>query len=295
MQISNISQSKEWEEVEKSLGNKTFWIDNTLIIKKLLPRGMSYFFCPRGPEELTEDFARKAIELAKNEMAIFIRIEPRTLNPISYTLVKSINLNPANTLVLDLNKTEEQLSSEMKQKTRYNINLAKKKGVEIEVSSDPQKVDDFFKIMEQTSKRDGFGIHDIDHYKKLVEVLGPRGMIKVYLAKFEGRYIAGNIVSFFGNTVSYLHGASANEYRNVMAPYLLQWQAITDAKKSGFQYYDFWGIAPNDNPKHSWAGVTRFKKSFGGEQLSFPGTYDIVVSKLRYSAYKILRFLNRLF
>lgn len=291
-------QSKEWEKLENSLGNKTFWIENTLLIKTPLPRGMSYLFCPRGPEELTEDFSKKAIELAKKEGAIFVRVEPSKefrIKKYESRIKKSINLNPANTLVLDLTKPEEQILSEMKQKTRYNINLAKKKGVEIEVSSDVSKADVFYKIMKETSERDKFGAHPLEHYKKLLEILGEGGTMKVYLAKFEGEYIAANIVSFFGNTTSYLHGASSNEYRNVMAPYLLQWQAILDAKKMGFQYYDFWGIAPNDDPKHSWAGVTRFKKGFGGEQLDFPGTYDLVVSKVWYKIYKVVRFLNRLF
>jgi len=296
MQQTNLLQSKAWEEFEKSQGFKTFWIDDALLIKNNLPKGKCYLFCPRGPKETTKEFLGKTIELAKKENAIFIRIEPisNIQYPIS-SLIKTINLNPANTLILDLTKSEGALLSEMKQKTRYNINLAKKKGVEIEVTTDPEKAKIFFDIMKQTSKRDKFGVHSLKHYEKMLEVLGPKKIIQLYLAKYDGKYIAANIVSFFGNTVSYLHGASANEYRNVMAPYLLQWQAIKDAKKGDYRYYDFWGIAPDDSPKHPWAGVTRFKKGFGGEQVDLPGTYDVVISKKWYATYKILRFINRLF
>ncbi|HRY59945.1 MAG TPA: peptidoglycan bridge formation glycyltransferase FemA/FemB family protein [Patescibacteria group bacterium] len=298
MELTNLLQSKSWEEFEKTLGNKTFWVDDALLIKNPLPKGMSYLYCPRGPRELNSDFIKKATELAKKESAIFIRIEPLEIPNTQCSmpnLVKTINLNPANTLILDLAKSEDALLSEMKQKTRYNINLAIKKGVGIEVTTDPEKAQIFYNIMKQTSARDKFGAHSLEHYKKLLEVLGTNKIIRLYLAKYEGRYIAANIVSFFGNTVSYLHGASANEYRNVMAPYLLQWEAIKDAKVGEYEYYDFWGIAPDDSPKHRWSGVTRFKKGFGGQQFDYPGTYDIVISKKWYFLYKVLRKLNRLF
>ena len=94
--------------------------------------------------------------------------------------------------------------------------------------------------MRETTKRDKFSAHEKEYYKKLVDVLGKMGVIKLYLAKYEGEYIAANIMAFRGNTAFYLHGASSNKHRNVMAPHLLQWQAILDAKKQGFKYYDFW-------------------------------------------------------
>ena len=113
------------------------------------------------------------------------------------------------------------------------------------------------------------------------------------MAKHDSEYVAANIMCFFGDTANYLHGASSNKHRDVMAPHLLQWKAVCDAKKDGFKYYDFWGIAPNDDPKHGWAGVTRFKKGFGGEQVNYPGTFDMVVSKKWYLIYKVFRFINR--
>uniref|UniRef100_A0A7C4M2I0 Peptidoglycan bridge formation glycyltransferase FemA/FemB family protein n=1 Tax=candidate division CPR3 bacterium TaxID=2268181 RepID=A0A7C4M2I0_UNCC3 len=298
MQISNFLQSEEWAEFEKSQGSEIFWIDGILLTKNHLPKGKSYLYCPRGPEELTEDFVKAAHKLARKERSIFIRVEP--LNHINikthkHTIKKTININPANTLILDLTKSEETLLSAMKQKTRYNINLAKKKGVDVEISSGVVSARTFFEIMKETSSRDNFNPHSLKHYEDLTNFFGPKKMLKVYLAKIGGKYIAANIIFYYKNTATYLHGASSNEYRNVMAPYLLQWQAILDAKKEGFKYYDFWGIAPDDSPGHPWAGVTRFKKGFGGEQMDYPGTYDLVISKYWYFIYKVVRFLNRLF
>jgi len=297
MQLSNLLQSNEWESFEKAQGNQTFWIDDNLFVKNNLPRGKSYLFCPRGPKELTEDFIKTVKKLAKKEKSIFVRIEPlqEIKKTIKQKIKKTKDINPANTLVLDLSLSEEQLLSNMKQKARYNLNLAKKKGVVIEKTTNSENAKIFYEIAKETSARDKFGVHSKKHYKNLLETFGPKRMMVLYLARYEGKYIAANLVSFFGNTVSYLHGASANEYRNVMAPYLLQWQAILDAKKEGYQYYDFWGIAPDDNPSHKWAGVTRFKKGFGGEQLNYPGTYDLVISKSWYAIYKVMRFLNRIF
>lgn len=294
MHLSNLLQSKEWELFEKSQGNQTFWVDDNLLIKNKLPKGKSYLYCPRGPKEFTDDFVKKAKDLAKKERAIFIRIEPKKLQATSYKLEKTINLNPSNTLILDLTKSEDALLSEMKQKTRYNLGLAKKKGVIVEKTFNPENAKIFYEIALTTSARDKFGVHSKKHYKDLLGVFGPKKIMVLYLARYEGKYIAANIVSFYGNTASYLHGASSNEYRNVMAPYLLQWEAIREAKKDGYQYYDFWGIAPDDDPKHKWAGVTRFKKGFGGKQIDYPGTYDLVVSKYWYTIYKVVRFLNRI-
>jgi len=297
MQLSNLLQSKEWEEFEKAMGNETFWVDDALFIKSHLFKKRNYLYCPRGPNELTEEFLNKAIELGKKEGAIFVRVEPLEISNLKSQiskLIKTKDVNPPSTLVLDLTKSDKEILSEMKQKARYNINLARKKGVEVEVTNDPAKAEIFYHILKETTFRDGFSAHSLRHYKKQLEVLGKKGIIKLYLAKYEDKYIAGNIVSFFGNTVSYLHGASSNHYRNVMAPYLLQWEAILDAKSGGYDYYDFWGIAPDDSLRHKWAGVTRFKKGFGGMQIDYPGTFDVVISKWGYFLYKVGRVLNRL-
>jgi lipid II:glycine glycyltransferase (peptidoglycan interpeptide bridge formation enzyme) len=112
--------------------------------------------------------------------------------------------------------------------------------------------------------------------------------ISLYLVYYKNQVIAGNIVSFFGDTVTYVHGASSYEHRRVMAPYLLQWQVIKKAKEKGYRHYDFYGI-----DEEKWPGITRFKKGFGGEGIKYPGTYDLILNKKWYYVYKTLRYIRR--
>lgn len=122
----------------------------------------------------------------------------------------------------------------------------------------------------------------------------PSEILKLYIAEYEGKIITANIVLFFGNTATYMHGASDNEHRSAMAPYLLQWQTILDAKKTDCTRYDLGGIktAPNDN---SWSGITKFKSGFspGIKPIQFPGCYDIIVKPARYFSYRILQKIKK--
>ncbi len=295
--MDNLLQSKHWGEFQKALGKEVFWIENALLIKNPLPKGKCYLSCPWGPEELTGDFLFKAKMLARKEMAIFVRVEPRNRFKIQdsrFKIKKTRDTNPKNTLVLDLSASEEELLKNLKQKTRYNINLATKKGVKIETTTNPENIKVFYDIIKETSKRDRIRNHSKEYFKKMLETLGRAGVMKLYLARYENKYIAGNLVAKFGNTTTYLHGASSDEERNVMAPYLMQWEAIRDGKKEGSKYYDFFGIAPDDNPRRKWAGITRFKKGFGGKQIDRPGTYDVVLSRGWYLVYRVFRILNKL-
>ena len=257
---------------------------------------------------------------------------------------KSSNeIQPKNTLILDLNKSEEELLKEMKPKTRYNIRLAERRGVKIgswktlpsiSLSGGQQqeyfkkKFERFWKLTEETSKRDKFASHNKNYYWKMLESLNgvhasknppsplfQRGnsqeennsyclQAKLYLAEYKDRTIAANIVLSFGDSCVYLHGASSNKDRNVMAPYLLQWRQILDAKKTGCKAYDFWGVsnlkatcrhvAFRFDKKSDWGGITRFKKGFGGKEKNYIGTYDLVFDQGKYYAYKVFRKIRNL-
>ncbi len=306
---SQFLQSWEWGEFQESLGNKIFRIavekDGIILavatfIRKNIALRKNYFYCPRGwiinkTKISNFKFQIKDIEaflfneikkIAQKENAIFLRYEPlfKTENS-KFKIQNSISLQPAKTLILDLSESEEELLKEMHQKTRYNIRLAKKKGVEI-VEGSIDDFDSFWKLMNKTSDRDGFRIHSKKYYRKMLEI----DFVKIFFAKFEDRYIASGLFSFFGDTVTYIHGASDNELRNVMAPYLLQWQISLRAKEVGYRYYDFYGIDEN-----KWPGVTRFKRGFGGFELDYPGTLDIVFDNFFYRAYELVRKIRRIF
>jgi peptidoglycan pentaglycine glycine transferase (the first glycine) len=200
---------------------------------------------------------------------------------------------PLDTLVLDLGLSEEKLLTAMHEKTRYNIRLAEKKGVHVEVASAATQRDAleaFITLNKQTAVRDRFQSHGPGYYRRLADHL-PGEMLKVYLAKFEGTVIAANLVVHSGDTATYVHGASGNSHRNVMAPHLLQWRQILDAQLTGIRWYDFFGIETPNRPRasrqgSSWAGITRFKQGFGGIVYSYIPAYELIV---RPGWYRLVR------
>ncbi|MDD4333034.1 MAG: peptidoglycan bridge formation glycyltransferase FemA/FemB family protein [Patescibacteria group bacterium] len=335
---SAFLESYEWGEFQASAGNKVlrFGVEDkgefmaaATLIEKRLPLGMKYWYSPRGPifrithnvEHITF-FFNEINKKAKKEKIIFLRFEP-TFDVTRYALrvTRTIDIQPSKTLLLDLSKSEEELLKDMHEKTRYNIRLAEKKGIEIITS--PQDLplspsfvrredkaqgegsadfDEWWKIMEQTKTRDKFRLHEKEYYQKQLSITNyqpclPAGRlritnselnVKLFLAKYQGKIISGNIVAFFGDTVTYMHGASSNEFRNLMAPYALQWHCIKLAKELGYKYYDFYGISET-----KWPGVTRFKKGFAGFEYDYPGTFDAVFSRGWYGIYGLLRKIRR--
>jgi len=284
-----------------------------VIIKTVLNK--NYLLVNKGPVCQKELFDKKEfkkkfqflnkelIKIAKKNNCIFIRYDfpfSNSLNevenlPNKQFKVAHASFNPKRTLILDLKKTEEDLLKDMKSKGRYNIKLATRKGVKIRVSTDISDIEKFYEISKTTASRDGFAIQSLDFYKTMVSKLMPKGLCKIYFAQVEDEVIAANIITCFSNTVTYYYGASSNKFRNLMAPYLLQWKAILDAKEAGFLYYDFLGIAENDNSKHSWAGITSFKRKFGGEDLDYWKSKELVLNPLFYYLMIFVKKLKQYF
>ena len=309
---SRFLQSWQWGEYQKDSGGKILRIGvkdksylraTATLIKIKNPIG-DYFYSPHGPlffdpeqadSEQKKVFFNGIGKIAKEEKVIFMRFEPEQEIQISLQQTQSeqikkvIDVQPSKTTILDLNKIEEELLKNMHQKTRYNIRLAEKKGVKIrEVKDRIEEFDKFWELMEKTVERDGFKLHPKKHYQKMFKM--NRKYVKLFFGEYEGKVICAGIFSFFGDSVTYVHGASSNEHRNVMAPYLLHWHIIKLVKLWGFKFYDLFGI---DEKK--WPGVTRFKKGFGGYEKQYPGTFDLVFDKNKYFIYKMFRKLRRLF
>jgi len=312
-------QSWAWGELNKRLGRKVWRLMVTsdvgkprmaaTLIKLPLPRGKSYLYCPHGPviekqadpEAVWRLFLDKLSDIVFVEKPIFFRVDPKIEKfPQNFDITAlgfqkiPWEIQPKNSLVLDLSRKEEQLLHEMKPKTRYNIRLSEKKGVRIEHTIDTAKLKYFWQIMEETVKRDNFSSHPYNYFLNLLSILGKQKSVELVLAYYQNRPIAGAIVSYFGKTAVYLHGASADRLRAVMAPYALQWEIIREAKRKGMKYYDFGGITLNEEKSHAWSGITRFKKGFGGREVSFIGAYDLAYDKLWYLTYRVARKLKRI-
>ena len=248
------------------------------------PRGpIGDYFNESGLLALKKIF-EKISWLAQKENAIFLRFDPPLKDTNAPNLrafflellarLAHAQYQPESTLILNLKQEPRELLQKMKPKGRYNIKVAQKHGVTVRVSSltgGPKVADDlksasddkavgadaaftssnsgmadlrgFYDLLCQTTARDGFSGHPFSYYKNMLEVLGP-DRAKLYLAEYKGKLLAGMIATYFGKTATYYFGASANEHRNTMAPYLLHWQAINDARAAGFEYYDFFGISP---------------------------------------------------
>lgn len=178
-------------------------------------------------------------------------------------------------------KTEDELMSSFTSKTRYNIRLAARKGVEARLVNH-DGIDDFSALMIETGVRDGFVTRPASYFRNMLDNLGEHA--RLYMAYHEGKPIAGTLAIHFGDKVWYLYGASSNEDRNLMPNYLLQWEMIKWGASLGCNIYDFRGVSGDlseDNPLY---GLYRFKRGFNGDFCEFVGEFDNVISPLIYNA-----------
>ncbi len=286
-----------WGDFQQAAGHKVERLvlgdwDGVALVQTKQVRGFgSYRYIARGPIMKHGDSAESARVLGKH---FFLRADlPLEGEEVPGGWKKSIELQPAHTLITDLSESEEVLLKNMHHKTRYNIRLAEKKGVHVSIA--PVDFGDIAEVFEQTATRDKFNLHSMSYYEKMLETLSQTDCrVFVATALYENVHLAANIMIDFGDTRTYLHGASSNEYRNVMAPYLLQWELMKDAKASGLRYYDWWGVAPEGAIGHAWSGISRFKRGFGGEEVAYVGTVDAVRQSMKYYAYVAARRLRRM-
>jgi lipid II:glycine glycyltransferase (peptidoglycan interpeptide bridge formation enzyme) len=289
----SILQSWDWGEFQKSLDQKIYRFSGNdfacLGVEISLPMNKKYVYCPRGPLGNIEAALLDLKNLAADRSEIFCRLEP--LNPVDLPAALK-DIQPKDNWMLTINKSEETLLIGMKPKTRYNINLAQRKGVEVREGGKTELLD-FFQLMLETAKRNQFKLHPQNYYFQMWDHLSPQNL-KLLLAYSKDQLLAGLLLTTFGETATYLHGGSSEKMKEAMAPYVLHWEAIKLSRKQGMKNYDFGGIAPNDQPKHSWAGISRFKKSFGGFEVIYPGSFDLVFSPIWYNVYKQGRKLRKL-
>lgn len=308
-------QSWKWGDFQKSLGRTIFrlavldeegdFAATALLIKNEIHFEYNYLYCPRGPIKADSSQGNKALiflideikKIAKEEKSFLVRIDPawfvgnETLATNFGFRKSEKEIQPKCTLIVDITKNEDEVLADMKQKTRYNVNLAAKKGVKVNVSQEILDIESFWQLVKQTSERDGFHPHPKEYYKKMFEMFSESGALKLYLAEYEGKIIAANLMAFFGQVCIYLHGSSADMYRGVMAPYLLHWQAIQDAKKTGMTMYDLGGLNGKTFYSEKWEGITRFKTGFAPETniKEFIGSYELVTNPLIFSVYKFVK------
>ena len=190
-----------------------------------------------------------------------------------------------NSVIVDLRRSEEELLAAMKQKTRYNVRLAARRGVEIRFGS-ADDLDLLYRLYEETARRDDFVIRPLEYYRRAWGDFMRAGLAQPIIAEYRGKAIAHVIIFGFGKRAWYFYGASSDEERNRMPTYALQWEAMRWARAQKMIVYDFWG-APDDfhDENDPLAGVFRFKAGFGGVVVRRIGAWDYPARPALYTAY----------
>ncbi len=274
------------------------WLGTALVTRYALPFGLCWLSIARGPvgEQKAWDAIFDEVQnLAKKEKAVFLRVELPEGSGIfigKHSQPAHAHYHPDWTLRVDLRPDEAAILAQMKQKGRYNIRVAEKKGITLRTTDKSEEISAFYKILKGTGGRDGFAIHEEAYYQTFVKeaTIGKWGVL--YVAENEGMIVGGILVTFYGETAMYYYGASSYEYRALMAPYLLQWTAMRDGKKQGCKWYDFMGIAPPDEPNHSYAGITQFKTKFGGETVEYTKAREFVFRPVWYWVMRLRKALR---
>lgn len=329
--LNSIHQTKAWGQFQTATpGRSKFWelskpgIYSALVIKQTFPFGLCWLYSPRGPilDYTNSDhlslFFKDLKALAKEQNAVLFRFDP-SIDQVDADYLKVVSnlkkLNskkahahyqPESTLVVNLDQSEEQILAQMKPKGRYNIKVAERHGVIVRSSNqahgqsfenDLKKYSD---LLNETTKRDKFSGHSIEYYKNMIKTLGA-GHAKLWLAEYQNQVVAAAIITYFKDTSTYYFGVSSNQYRNTMAPYLLHWQIMKDAKAAGYKIYDFFGIAtpsksnPLEHDKdHPWASVTDFKLKFGGQRINYLPAQEIIFKPVWYQIIKTTKLLKKL-
>jgi lipid II:glycine glycyltransferase (peptidoglycan interpeptide bridge formation enzyme) len=302
---AHLLQTGEWGELKSAFGWKPIRIVSgelgVQILFRKLPLGFTIGYIPKAviSNQLSvnnEQFWKEIDSVCKFHRAVFLKLEPDSwdsefiLHPSSFILSKH-NIQPPRTLIVDLRGTEEEILARMKQKTRYNIRLAEKKGVIVRPWDD---LESFHKMMLITGGRDGFGVHSLEYYRRVYELFHPKGLCELLVAEYDGRPLAALFVARYGRRAYYLYGASTDEERNRMPAYLLQWKAMKWAKARGCEEYDLWGVPDEDEAtletsfetrRDGLWGVYRFKRGFGGQLKRAAQAMDQVYNPLLYWLY----------
>jgi peptidoglycan pentaglycine glycine transferase (the first glycine) len=304
---AHILQSTPWGELKQHFGWKAIRLRQAdsgaqILIRRLLP-GINLAYIPKGP--LGQEWTSLLPEIdlvCKHQRCVFLKIESDTweitpgnlesrIKPPPGFENSQVSIQPPATLVVDLNGDEPAILGRMKQKTRYNINLALKKGVVIRPSAD---MNIFQSLMEITAQRDQFGVHNLNYYQRAYGLFHELGRCELLLAEYENNPLAAIIVFAYHRRAWYFYGGSSNQHRDMMPNYLLQWEAMRWARAQGCLEYDLWGVPDADleqletqfaNRNDGLWGVYRFKRGFGGELRRSTGPWDRVYQPLLYRVY----------
>jgi peptidoglycan pentaglycine glycine transferase (the first glycine) len=328
---AHLLQSWDWGDFKSRYGwsaRRLAWTNDlgascrALAAASVLRRGRfpAILYVPRGPAlDWRDTETRRRVlgdleNLARHDRAIFVKIDPEVVvangppgdpatcpAPLGEEVRQDLlargwtfstdQIQFRNTVLLDLRPDEADLLAAMKQKTRYNVRLAARRGVQVRAGT-PADLDLLYRMYAETSVRDGFVIRSPAYYRDAWSAFVADGLAQPFIAELSGEPLAALIVFRFGATATYMYGMSTASHRELMPNHLLQWEAIRWAKAQGCATYDFWGAPDEFKPDDPMWGVWKFKEGFGGQFVQTLGAWDFVAAPLAYDLYT--RLLPRL-
>lgn len=297
---ANFLQSWYWGEVHQSLGCKIFrlgffrkekMIGLALIIKREARRG-HYLECSGGPlfndnpNNFIAGFAEIIKKIGIKDKCCFVRVRSQMLETEGNHdvfkengfIASPMHLHAQTSWQLYITKPEEQLLKEMRKSTRYLIKKAIKDGVKITITTDPKDINWLYRLQLVTSKRHHFVPFPKKYFLEELKAFALENKIKLFKAIYQKQVLAVALIIFYGKESIYHYSGSSELAKKIPASYLMLWEAIKEAKKRNIPIFNFWGIAPNDNPRHRFAGVTLFKKGFGGFRVNYLPAYDLPIN-----------------
>ncbi|QNE13963.1 peptidoglycan bridge formation glycyltransferase FemA/FemB family protein [Pseudarthrobacter sp. NBSH8] len=301
-------QTPAWAEVQASLGRTVHqqsgpgW--SFLAVEEKNPAG-KVLYAPYGPvasSAETFDAALAAlVATARSCGAVFVRIEPVSAGlelPAAAELSRRglqpapVNQQPELSWIVELEGDFKDVLAAMKPVNRNLYRNIHKKGVTFRTSKDPEDISILLEFLHMTARRNGFKPQSDEYLTQVAASLMPAGAATLFIAELTGEPIAAAFAYDSADTRTYAHAALDDTHRKLSAGIPLLVTLMADAKDRGLKHVDLWGVAPADQPDHKWAGFTAFKKSFGGHEVAYPGTWDLPVQKLRYNAYQLARKLR---
>ena len=287
------------------------------VLVRSLGLGLTFAYVPHGPDTPIGEGGRTALLASLAEAlrvdlprsCVFVRFdpgwyeteppepEPVPVRPVlGPPLHKASDVQPPDSVVLAMDRTDDELLAGMKPKWRYNVKLAEKKGVTV-AAEGLAGLSDFYAMYETTAARDKIAIHPRSYYERLLSLepanaAEARPDLRLWVARYEGKALAAIITVFYNDEATYLYGASSDAQRNLMPAYALQWAAMRAARDAGCSTYDLYGIPPVDDPDHPMSGLYRFKTGFGGQIRHYAGAWDYVLRPLPHFAFRLLERLR---
>jgi len=313
-------QSWEWGEFREKTGKKVIRLGvfdpstnsgrdklkavYQLTVHPIPGTNFTILYFPRGPMP-DKTMLNALVKLGRQEKAILIKMEPDVGSATEENLQLAAHKEIHDFLIkngcrkgrpfffeytfqIDLTKSEKELLAAMHSKTRYNIRLSQRHGVEVVEDNSDKAFEIYLKLMMETTKRQRFYAHTPEYHQKMWQTLNPAGITHLLLTKHKGKVLAAYIFFTFNNILYYPYGGSSREHKEVMPTYAMMWEAIKFGKKQGCKIFDLWGcLGPRPNPRDPWYGFHRFKAGFGGKLIEFIGTYDLVINPHLYPFYNL--------